>query len=57
MEKLIEMLKEKTGLDGDTAKKVADFIQEHASDIPGWLGKAGIADKLPGGLGGMLGGD
>ena len=61
MEELINQLSAKTGIDKATATKVADFIQEHAADIPKWLGQSGIMDKLPGGLGdklsGLLGGD
>ncbi len=38
-----------------TAKKVADFVKEHADDIPKWLGSADeLKDKLPGGLGKMF---
>ncbi len=51
MEQIVAKLVEKVGLDEGTAKKVADFIKEHADEIPGWLAKAGVADKLPGGLG------
>ena len=61
MEELINQLSAKTGIDKATATKVADFIQEHAADIPKWLGQSGIMDELPGGLGdtisGFLGGD
>ncbi|HRJ26134.1 MAG TPA: hypothetical protein PLO61_01325 [Fimbriimonadaceae bacterium] len=55
METLIQNLVEKVGLDAATADKVGQFIQEHLSDIPGWIAQSGIADKLPGGLGDMLG--
>jgi hypothetical protein len=48
MEELVNKLVEKTGVSEDTAKKVAEFIKEHADDIPKWLGKAGLADKIPG---------
>lgn len=54
MEELIEKLMSMVGLDKDTAEKVADFIKEHADDIPGWVAKAGIKDKLPGGLGDLF---
>ncbi|HRK21938.1 MAG TPA: hypothetical protein PLX06_09020 [Fimbriimonadaceae bacterium] len=61
MEELINNLAEKVGLDRGTAEKVADFIKDHASEIPGWIAQSGLADKLPGGLGdtlsGLLGGD
>lgn len=61
MEDLINQLVAKTGIDKETATKVANFIQEHAADIPKWLGQSGILDKLPGGIGdqlsGLLGGN
>jgi len=51
----------KVGIDRETAQKVADFIRDHAADIPKWIGQSGLADKLPGGLGdavsGYLGGE
>lgn len=55
MEELINKLVDKVGIDEGTARKVADFIKEHADDIPKWVASAGIADKLPGGLGKLLG--
>ena len=54
MEELVEKIMSKVGLDKENAEKVADFIKEHADDIPGWVAKAGLKDKLPGGLGGLL---
>lgn len=61
MEQLINGLVEKVGIDRGTAEKVADFIKDHASDIPSWIASSGLADKLPGGLGdqltGLLGGN
>lgn len=47
-------LVEKVGLDKETAEKVIAFLKDNAADIPGLLAKAGVADKLPGGLGGLL---
>lgn len=61
MEELINNLAEKVGLDRGTAEKVADFIKDHASEIPGWIAQSGFADKLPGVMGdtisGFLGGE
>ncbi len=54
MDELIAGLTEKVGLDKETADKVINFLKENADEIPGWLAKAGIADKLPGGLGDLL---
>lgn len=52
MDQLINLLKEKTGIDDATANKVAAFIKDHAHEIPQLLGKAGFSDvasKLMGG--------
>ncbi len=54
MEELLKGLTEKVGIDMATAEKVVAFLKDNASDVPGWLAKAGIADKLPGGLGDLL---
>ncbi len=51
MDDLIEGLTEKVGIDKETAEKVVAFLKENASEIPALLAKAGLADKLPGGLG------
>ncbi len=59
MEQLVNLLVEKVGLDSATAKRVADFLQEHASQVPQWLASEqakSVLDKLPGGLGGFFGG-
>ena len=54
MDELMNGLVEKVGLDKATAEKVIGFLKDNASDIPALLAKAGIADKLPGGLGKLL---
>ncbi len=46
MEQLVQQLADKVGLDEATAQKVADFIKDHISDIPGWLGQVGAGDLL-----------
>ena len=56
METLIAKLIEQVGLDEGIAQKVAEFIKNNMGDIPSWLGE-GALDKLPGGLGNLLGGD
>lgn len=59
MEKLISELVARVGLDRSTAEKVAQFLKENAHRLPELLqGDAAksLADRLPGGLGGMLGG-
>ncbi|NWJ45720.1 MAG: hypothetical protein HXX08_07565 [Chloroflexi bacterium] len=55
MDELINQLVSKVGIDKETAEKVANFIKENAGQIPQWLAKSNIADKLPGGLGNMFG--
>jgi hypothetical protein len=61
MDELVNQLTSKVGIDKETAEKVANFLKEHASEVPKWLGSnemaKGMLDKLPGGLGGMLGGN
>ena len=54
METLIAGLVEKVGLDESTAQKVVEFLKEHASELPQMLAGSGLADKLPGGLGGAV---
>jgi hypothetical protein len=60
MEELLSGLTEKVGLDKETAEKVIAFLKENAGKLPEMLGgdtMDAIKDKLPGGLGGLLGGD
>ena len=59
MDELVNQLVSKVGIDKATAEKVANFLKDNATQVPKWLGSdmtKGMADKLPGGLGGMLGG-
>lgn len=61
MDELLTGLVEKAGLSDEQAAQVVEFLKENAHKVPGWLsgtdvGQA-IADKLPGGLGGLIGGD
>jgi hypothetical protein len=55
MEEFIAKMAEKVGIDQDTAKKVVDFLQEHADEALPLIQKSGVLDKLPGGLGDKLG--
>lgn len=61
MEELINGLMTKVGLDKATAEKVISFLKENATKVPGWLASSDmgkqVLDKLPGGLGGMFGGN
>ena len=60
MDELINGLMTKVGLDEATAKKVVAFLKENASQLPALLASnetaKALVDKLPGGVGGMLGG-
>lgn len=59
MDQLVKMIADKVGVDEATAQKVAQFIQEHAHEIPALLGKGGLdglKDQAGGLLGGFLGG-
>jgi len=56
MDEFLEKMSEKVGIDKDTAKKVVEFLQEHADEALPLIQKSGVLDKLPGGLGDKLGG-
>lgn len=56
MEELIQKMVDTVGIDRATADKVIAFLKEHADDAIAMLSSSGIKDKLPGGLGGKLGG-
>jgi hypothetical protein len=55
MEEFVAKMAEKVGIDQDTAKKVIDFLQEHADEALPLIQKSGVLDKLPGGVGKKLG--
>ena len=63
MDAIINGLIEKVGLDKETAEQVIAFLKEHADQLPALLAQTGledkipdaIKDKIPGGLGGLLG--
>jgi hypothetical protein len=55
MEEFLEKMSEKVGIDKDTAKKVIDFLQEHADEALPIIQKSGVLEKLPGGLGDKIG--
>jgi hypothetical protein len=56
MDEFINQIVSKTGISREQAEKVLNFLKENADQLPKWIGQAGIADKLPGGLGGLFGG-
>jgi hypothetical protein len=58
-ELLISGLVDKVGLDRATAERVVAFLKENADKLPALLQgdvPKEMLDKLPGGLGGLLGG-
>ncbi len=61
MDEFVNQMAAKVGIDKATAEKVVAFLKEHAAELPKLLGEnemaKGMLDKLPGGLGGMLGGN
>jgi hypothetical protein len=61
MEEFIDQMAAKVGIDKATAEKVVAFLKEHAAELPKLLGEnemaKGMLDKLPGGIGGMFGGN
>ncbi len=59
MEEIINGLMEKVGLDKEQAEGVIEYLKENASKLPELLGGGldDLKDKLPGALGGLLGGD
>lgn len=59
VDKLLDELTAKVGLDRGTAEKVVQFLKDNAHRLPELLGSdaaKGVIDKLPGGLGAMFGG-
>jgi hypothetical protein len=61
MEEFIDQMAAKVGIDKATAEKVVAFLKEHAAELPKLIGEnemaKGMLDKLPGGIGGMFGGN
>ena len=47
MDEFVNQLVAKVGIDKATAEKVVNFVKEHIDDIPQWIGKSEIMDKLP----------
>jgi hypothetical protein len=55
MEKLINDICEKTGIDRETAEKVAGYIKDNATKLPQLLGEQGGVGGIASKLGGMIG--
>jgi hypothetical protein len=56
MEEFVEKLISHVGIDRATADKVIAFLKDHSDDAVKLISQSGLKDKLPGGLGGKLGG-
>jgi len=56
MEDFVAKMVEKVGIDKATAEKVLAFLKDHSDEALEYLKKSGLADKLPGGIGGKIGG-
>ena len=58
LETLVTQIASKVGLSEEQARKVVEFLMENKDDVIGALGSGALGavkDKLPGGLGGLLG--
>lgn len=55
MDKLIDELCNKTGIDRSTAEKVADYLKANASRLPELVGGQGGAGEIASKIGGMVG--
>ena len=56
---LVAQMAAKVGISEDQAKQVVEFLMEHKDEILAVVGSGSldaVKDKLPGGLGGLLGG-
>ena len=56
MEDFVAKMVAKVGIDKATAEKVVAFLKDHADEALPLLKSSGVLEKLPGGLGGKLGG-
>ena len=60
MEEFITQMAAKVGISEEQAKSVVQFLKDNADKVPDLLGSdmvSNLKSKLPGGLGGLLGGD
>lgn len=58
VEEFVTQMAQKVGISEEQARSVVDFLKENASKVPELLQSdtvAGLKDKLPGGIGGLLG--
>ncbi len=58
IEEFIASMASKVGISEEQAKSVVEFLKENADQVTGLLGSDAvdsIKDKIPGGLGGLLG--
>ncbi len=60
MEEFITQMAAKVGISEEQAKSVVQFLKDNADKVPDLLGSdmvSSLKSKLPGGLGGLFGGD
>lgn len=58
IEEFVSNMAERVGISEEQARGVIDFLKEHADKVPQLLSSDAvdsIKDKLPGGIGGLLG--
>lgn len=58
IEEFVTQMAEKVGISKEQAESVVEFLKENSSKVPELLSSdavSGLKDKLPGGLGGLLG--
>ncbi|MCA9708519.1 MAG: hypothetical protein KDK70_21900 [Myxococcales bacterium] len=58
IEEFIASMASRVGISEEQARSVVEFLKENADKVPQILSSdavAGLKDKLPGGLGGLLG--
>lgn len=58
IEQFVTDMAQKVGISEEQAQAVVEFLKENSSKLPELLNSdalSGVKDKLPGGLGGLLG--
>ncbi len=54
-DQIVEQIAEKVGISKEQADQVIQFLMDNKDEILKFLGSKAVKDKLPGGLGGLLG--
>lgn len=55
MDEIIKGLTEKVGISPEQANGVIEWLKENSDTVMAQLSSSGLKDKLPGGLGNLLG--